>query len=783
MSRYEDEYLKALALSNARKISKILDLKNPAIKKLIDDGCDEFIECVTEITEPILETSLDGDTLIKEIRFFKLIVDNSGSLDKSPITEACIYGCKRIIDGISDTPLYNKYIQPVKITQLGGGVIDIAGRVLGAGLAVSLTLWSSTHLHESYENPDYSILPAIPTVSGTLGAMIPSFLISGSENPSIDEWIIDPAFGEPNAFMKDAAQIKGEIAKLQRVKADQSIANYNVQSMFADDIVTGRLCLGNTECSPQSQYAAQVVKYAETIRSVVAKRKTAILNLESEKSARQKAVQANADTSWRVYDSIAVRDTINGNWKIEYARGSAAAEITALESVEKDLTHQREELERLLYLELTSTDLSDITPSELFKIMHASQDGAILTDDDAKFLGVQPMEFTPLENIATRTPNPKPMATPRPDQVSLSRTSGLVTVGMRDGKPTNMNTYAADLAKGVPYTTIVNSVYADTQSSLTEPSANRIIASMILDRVGQQQLDRIERQITEKERQLRSSQIIEIYENQDKFMRIAVQEFSDKGTPPDQQAIIINNFLDQARNLGVKINPEKGARQLAQCSLNRGLDGCKKITYKEAASKLRKQNDFRQKLRNAGFTGMVIFTGLGIPFVIITTIPKGAEDIVRGACVILYRGSGAVVNIGNAVALRIAGPNAHQLNDNQGSAAPAAPAAQARLTDQAQAGPAPPAAQARLTDQAQAGPAAQAPPVMQVAGLPPPPPTIGIEAPAQGGSRFSRAHPLSLPTRRGQRSSSSSKRRYTHRQRALRTGKGGYRPTKSGRKA
>jgi hypothetical protein len=41
----------------------------------------------------------------------------------------------------------------------------------------------------------------------------------------------------------------------------------------------------------------------------------------------------------------------------------------------------------------------------------------------------------------------------------------------------------------------------------------------------------------------------------------------------------------------------------------------------------------------------------------------------------------------------------------------------------------------------------------------------------------------SLPTRRGQRSSSSSKKRYTHRRQALRTGKGGYRPTKTGRKA
>ena len=53
--------------------------------------------------------------------------------------------------------------------------------------------------------------------------------------------------------------------------------------------------------------------------------------------------------------------------------------------------------------------------------------------------------------------------------------------------------------------------------------------------------------------------------------------------------------------------------------------------------------------------------------------------------------------------------------------------------------------------------------------------------PSAGGVNHGRLP--SLPTRRGQRSSSSSKRRYTHRQRALRTGKGGYRPTKSGRKA
>jgi hypothetical protein len=43
-------------------------------------------------------------------------------------------------------------------------------------------------------------------------------------------------------------------------------------------------------------------------------------------------------------------------------------------------------------------------------------------------------------------------------------------------------------------------------------------------------------------------------------------------------------------------------------------------------------------------------------------------------------------------------------------------------------------------------------------------------------------HRTSLPTRRVGRSSSSSKRNYTHRRRALRTGKVGYRPTKTGRK-
>ena len=81
---------------------------------------------------------------------------------------------------------------------------------------------------------------------------------------------------------------------------------------------------------------------------------------------------------------------------------------------------------------------------------------------------------------------------------------------------------------------------------------------------------------------------------------------------------------------------------------------------------------------------------------------------------------------------------------------------------------------------APAAPPAFGPPV---AGPPPEAPIGDPLNGVQGGSLFSRAHPLSLPTRRGQRSSSSSKRRYTHRQRASRTGKGGYRPTKSGRKA
>jgi hypothetical protein len=59
--------------------------------------------------------------------------------------------------------------------------------------------------------------------------------------------------------------------------------------------------------------------------------------------------------------------------------------------------------------------------------------------------------------------------------------------------------------------------------------------------------------------------------------------------------------------------------------------------------------------------------------------------------------------------------------------------------------------------------------------------TCRIEPLTQAAGRATR-RPISLPTRRAGRSSSSSKRNYTHRQRALRTGKGGYRTTKTGRK-
>jgi len=89
---------------------------------------------------------------------------------------------------------------------------------------------------------------------------------------------------------------------------------------------------------------------------------------------------------------------------------------------------------------------------------------------------------------------------------------------------------------------------------------------------------------------------------------------------------------------------------------------------------------------------------------------------------------------------------------------------------------------------------ADAPAEMPVAQQPQPTREIGIEAPPpapeprrneprttnnRGGSNHPRT---SLPTRRVGRSSSSSKRSYTHRRRALQTGKVGYRPTKTGRK-
>jgi len=51
-----------------------------------------------------------------------------------------------------------------------------------------------------------------------------------------------------------------------------------------------------------------------------------------------------------------------------------------------------------------------------------------------------------------------------------------------------------------------------------------------------------------------------------------------------------------------------------------------------------------------------------------------------------------------------------------------------------------------------------------------------------GSGGKSTRHRTSLPTRKVGRSSSSSKRSYTRRRRALRTGKVGYRPTKTGRK-
>jgi hypothetical protein len=88
---------------------------------------------------------------------------------------------------------------------------------------------------------------------------------------------------------------------------------------------------------------------------------------------------------------------------------------------------------------------------------------------------------------------------------------------------------------------------------------------------------------------------------------------------------------------------------------------------------------------------------------------------------------------------------------------------------------------------------ADAPVAMPAAQPPQPAREIGIEAPApapeprrtgrntnkKGGSTL---RLTSLPTPRAGRSSSSSKRSYTHRRRALQTGKVGYRPIKTGRK-
>jgi len=62
-----------------------------------------------------------------------------------------------------------------------------------------------------------------------------------------------------------------------------------------------------------------------------------------------------------------------------------------------------------------------------------------------------------------------------------------------------------------------------------------------------------------------------------------------------------------------------------------------------------------------------------------------------------------------------------------------------------------------------------------------PKPILRSLLPSGGVSIRGRRLP-SLPTRRAPRFSSSKKKRYTHRRRALRTGKGGYRPIKTGRK-
>jgi hypothetical protein len=61
------------------------------------------------------------------------------------------------------------------------------------------------------------------------------------------------------------------------------------------------------------------------------------------------------------------------------------------------------------------------------------------------------------------------------------------------------------------------------------------------------------------------------------------------------------------------------------------------------------------------------------------------------------------------------------------------------------------------------------------------PPSSQVEEKLDEGGGSTR-HRTSLPTRKVGRSSSSSKRSYTHRRRALQTGKVGYRPTKTGRK-
>jgi len=88
-----------------------------------------------------------------------------------------------------------------------------------------------------------------------------------------------------------------------------------------------------------------------------------------------------------------------------------------------------------------------------------------------------------------------------------------------------------------------------------------------------------------------------------------------------------------------------------------------------------------------------------------------------------------------------------------------------------------------LADAPVAMPAAQqAQPAREIGLVAPAPPADPRRAPARGKKGGSTLHLTSLPTRRAGRSSSSSKRSYTHRRRALQTGKVGYRPTKTGRK-